>query len=179
MEIMPNYARSALSIAWIKFIMPSSSFLDLALVIGPTRTCNGSFNGACWFLSLLLSLKGFIVESLPTSKRERPETLNVALMLYSPRRSNLYALSLILARTWNGPSPLGCSLDYLQARNLSFLICTQCQSPSPKMTCPSPKMTCRQPFLALFAYCSFFFSMCTIHFHEVSSPSQPSFDRPN
>ena len=64
------------SIAWIKFIMPSSSFgpslecpalestqiswisalsaslifLDLALVIGPTGTCNGSLN-ACWFSS--------------------------------------------------------------------------------------------------------------------------------
>ena len=62
------------SITWIKFIMPSSSFglsfectvlesvqiswigplsvslifLDLALVIGPTGTYNGSFN-ACWF----------------------------------------------------------------------------------------------------------------------------------
>ena len=64
------------SIAWIKFITPSSSlgpslecpvlesvqiswigplsvsliFLDLALVIGPTGTYNGSFN-ACWFSS--------------------------------------------------------------------------------------------------------------------------------
>ena len=63
-------------IAWIKFITPSSSFrpslecpalesaqiswistssaslifLDLALVIGPTGTCNGSLN-ACWFSS--------------------------------------------------------------------------------------------------------------------------------
>ena len=66
------------SIAWIKFITPSSSFglslecpafelaqiswisplsaslifLDLALVIGPTGTCNGSLN-ACWFSSHL------------------------------------------------------------------------------------------------------------------------------
>ena len=64
------------SIAWIKFITPSSSFgpsleclalesakiswirplsaslffLDLALVIGLTGTCNGSLN-ACWFSS--------------------------------------------------------------------------------------------------------------------------------
>ena len=59
------------SIAWIKFITPSSSFgpslestqiswisplsvslifLDLALVIGPTGTWNGSLN-ACWFSS--------------------------------------------------------------------------------------------------------------------------------
>ena len=68
-----------LSIAWIKFITPSSFFgpslecpalesaqiswisslsaslifLDLALVIGPTETCNGSLN-ACWFSSIPL-----------------------------------------------------------------------------------------------------------------------------
>ena len=72
------------SIAWIKFITPSSSFgpslecpvfestqiswisplsaslifLDLALVIGPTGTCNGSLN-TCWFSSkeLIVFLK--------------------------------------------------------------------------------------------------------------------------
>jgi hypothetical protein len=25
-------------------------FLDPVIVIGPTGTCNGSSNGACWFL---------------------------------------------------------------------------------------------------------------------------------
>ena len=100
-------------IAWIKFITPSSSFrpslecpalesaqiswistssaslifLDLALVIGPTGTCNGSVN-ACWFSLFPLSSKGFVLESSPTSKGERSKTLNVALMLYSPGRSN-------------------------------------------------------------------------------------------
>ena len=133
------------SIAWIKFIMPSSSFgpslecptfesaqiswisplsaslifLDLALVIGPTGTYNGSLN-AYWFSSFPLASKGFVLESSPTSKGERLETLNVARMLYSLGRSNLYALSLILSRTWNGPSPLGCSLDCLWARKIFF-----------------------------------------------------------
>jgi hypothetical protein len=118
--------------------------LDLALVISPTGTCNGSFNvlaylessptskrkrsetlnvalmlyspgrSSLYALSLILSclrnfsyvfssfplsLKGFDLESSPTSKRKRSETLNVALMLYSPGRSSLYALSLILSRT--------------------------------------------------------------------------------
>ena len=82
---MPNQP----SIAWIKFITPSSSFgpslecpvlksaqiswisplsaslifLDLALVIGPTRTCNGSLN-ALWFSSFPV---GFlrVFEKLP------------------------------------------------------------------------------------------------------------------
>ena len=95
---------------------PIKCFFDIlgsCSSIGPTGTSNWSFNGACWFSSFLLSSKGFILKSLATSKRERSETLNVALMLYLLGRSNLYALSLILARTWNGPSPLGCSLDCL------------------------------------------------------------------
>jgi hypothetical protein len=50
------------------------------------------------FPSFPLSSNGFVLESSPTSKGERSETLNVALMLYSPRRSNLYALLLIFAR---------------------------------------------------------------------------------
>ena len=139
-------------ISWISPLSASLIFLDLALVIGLTGTCNWSLN-ALWFSSFPLSSKGFVLESSPTSKRERSETLNVALMLYSPGRSNLYALSLILSRTWNGPSPLGYSFDHLRAGNLSFLICTQTQS-------PGSKRTCRRPLLALVAYCSFFFSIC-------------------
>jgi hypothetical protein len=48
------------------------------------------------------SLKRFKLESSATSKEERSETLNVTpklLTLYSPRSSNLYALSLIHSRT--------------------------------------------------------------------------------
>ena len=133
---------------------PIKCFFDLlgsSLIIGLTGPCNGFFN-ACWFSSFPLSLKGFVLESSPTSKGE-DQTLNIALMLYSPRRSNLYALSLILSRTWNRPSPIGCSLDRLWARNLSFLICTHTQS-------PGSKSTYQRPLLALVAYCSFFFSIC-------------------
>ena len=97
-------------ISWINPLSASLIFLDLALVIGPTGTCNGFINSTCWFSSFPLSSKGFELESSPTSKGERSETLNVALMLYSPGRSSLYALSLILSRTWNGPSPRGCGM---------------------------------------------------------------------
>ena len=38
-------------ISWISPLNASLIFLDLALIIGPNRTCNGSFNGACWFSS--------------------------------------------------------------------------------------------------------------------------------
>ena len=38
-------------ISWISPLSASLIFLDLALIIGPTRTCNGPFNGACWFSS--------------------------------------------------------------------------------------------------------------------------------
>ena len=37
-------------ISWISTLSASLIFLDLALVISPARTCNGSFN-ACWFSS--------------------------------------------------------------------------------------------------------------------------------
>ena len=40
-------------ISWISPLSASLIFLDLALVIGPTRTCNGSLN-ALWFLSIIL-----------------------------------------------------------------------------------------------------------------------------
>ena len=38
-------------ISWISPLSASLIFLDLALVIGPTGTCNGSFNSTCWFSS--------------------------------------------------------------------------------------------------------------------------------
>ena len=39
-------------ISWISPLSAFLIFLDLALVIGPTRTCNGSFNSACVFSSV-------------------------------------------------------------------------------------------------------------------------------
>ena len=38
-------------ISWINPLSAALIFLDLALVIGPTGTCNGSFNSACVFSS--------------------------------------------------------------------------------------------------------------------------------
>ena len=40
-------------ISWISPLSASLIFLDLALVIGPTGICNGSFNSACWFSSFV------------------------------------------------------------------------------------------------------------------------------
>jgi hypothetical protein len=58
-----------------------------------------------WYclLILIISLfsKAFDFELSPTSKGERLETLNVALLLYSYGSSNLYALFLIHSRTLN------------------------------------------------------------------------------
>ena len=77
-----------LSIVWIKFLTPSSSFrpslrcptlelaqiswisplsasfifLDLALVIGLIRTCNGSLN-ACWFSSHSAQIESGLLDS--------------------------------------------------------------------------------------------------------------------
>jgi hypothetical protein len=46
----------------------------------------------------------------------------------------LYALSLILSKTWNGPSPLGCNFDFLWLWNHSLHMCTQTQSAGWKTT---------------------------------------------
>ena len=92
-------------IYWTSPLSASLIFFDLALVIGPTRTCNGSLN-ACWFSSFPLSSKGFTLKSSPTSKGERSKTLNVTLMLYSLGRSYLYALSLILSQGLEMDHPL-------------------------------------------------------------------------
>ena len=62
-------------------------FLALDLVIGPFGTCKGSLRlGPPWFPSFPLSLKGFDLESSPTSNGERSKTLKVAETLYSPGR---------------------------------------------------------------------------------------------
>ena len=111
-----------------------------------------------------LSSKGFIFKSSPTSKGEGSEILNVALMLYSLGRFNLYTLSLILARTWNGPSPLGCSLDRLWAGNLSFLI-----TPKPNHLVQRVLVDGLYWLWLHIAHCSFLY--VAVHFHEVSSPS--------
>jgi hypothetical protein len=50
-------------------------------------TLNGSFNVVARITSSPLSLKGFDLESLLTSNRERLETLNITLTLYSLYRS--------------------------------------------------------------------------------------------
>jgi len=55
--------------------------LTLSLVTGPTKTFDGSF-GVVWIASFLLSLKGFILKSSPTSNKDRSLTLNIALTSY-------------------------------------------------------------------------------------------------
>jgi hypothetical protein len=78
------------------FIASFNVFI-LDRVIGPFGTCNGSllvFLG--WSTSSPLSSKRFDLESKSMSNNVRSTTLKVALTPYSPGRSILYALSLIL-----------------------------------------------------------------------------------
>jgi hypothetical protein len=78
-----------------------------------------------WSTSSPLSSKGFNLESKSVSNNVRLATLKVALTPYSPGRSILYALSLILSKTWNGPSPRGCNFDFLWLGSHSLRMCTQ------------------------------------------------------
>ena len=101
-QIKPNQP----SIAWIKFITPSSSFgpslecpalestqiswinplsaslifLDLALVIGPTGICNGSLN-ALWFSSLTVYKTQHLLQELEQTRS--PITLFFTLVKFS------------------------------------------------------------------------------------------------
>ena len=100
------------AIAWDQFarISPISASLNLfarALVTGPMGTWTGSeYDSSRVVLAPLLptsssfpsSWERFVLKSSPASNGLRSETLNVALPPYSPGRSNLYALSLILSR---------------------------------------------------------------------------------
>ena len=105
---------------WIGLLRVSLNFLVQTLVTGPTRTWIGYvFHLLVVPSSFPSSWKGFVLKSSPTSKGLKSVTLKVALTLYSPSKSNLYALSLMRSRTWKGPS-LGRNLDYLCARNLTF-----------------------------------------------------------
>ena len=137
----------------IRLFSSSLNFLVRALVIGP----NGTWYLACdallvVFSSFPLSSKGFALKSLSASKGV---TLNVALTLYSPRRSNLQALSLILFTTWNGPSPRGSSFDFLCYGKRSLCICNQTKSLGSKMTFLRHLLACR-------AYCSVLLSMLSL-----------------
>ena len=108
-------------------------------VIGPFGTCNGSllvFLG--WSTSSPLSSKGFDLKSKPVSNKVRSITLNVTLTPYSTERSILYALSLIVSKTWNGSSPRVCNFYFLWLGNCSLCMCTQTQSSGWKITCLRP-----------------------------------------
>jgi hypothetical protein len=87
-----------------------------------------------WFTSSPLSSKGFDLESKSVSNNVGSATLKVALTPYSLGRSILYALSLILSKTWNGPSPRGYNFDFLWLGNRSLRMCTQTQLPGWKTT---------------------------------------------
>ena len=152
----PNKVGLGPSYIWIRYIRASSwysnepfkynvvetfktnAFNAFALdkVIGPFGTCNGSllvFLG--WSTSCPLSSKGFDLESKPVSNKVRSTTLKVTLTSYSSERLILYALSLILSKTWNGPSPRVCNFYFLWLENCSLCMCTQTQSPGWKTTC--------------------------------------------
>ena len=108
----------------MRVLSSSLKRLILARVTGPTRT---------WILSSLASFNAFLLfpssqeeftfKLSPASKRERLETLNEALTEFSPGKSNLLALSLMRARTWNGPSPWGSSFEHLCSGNRSLRMC--------------------------------------------------------
>jgi len=104
-------------------------------VIGPFGTCNRSllvFLG--WSTSSPLSLKGIDLESKLVSNKVRSATLTS----YLPERLILYALSLILSKTWNEPSLRGWYFDFLWLGNRSLCVWTQTQSPGWKTTCLNP-----------------------------------------
>ena len=64
-------------ISWISPLSASLIFLDLTLVIGPTGTCNRSFNSARWFSSKDY-LEVYIYILLPKKKKTKPETPKLA-----------------------------------------------------------------------------------------------------
>jgi len=66
----------------------SLNLLTLSLVTRSIGTSNGSFGGS-WITSFPLSSKGFDLESLPTSKKERSTILIVTLTPYLLGRSIL------------------------------------------------------------------------------------------
>ena len=124
-------------------------------VIGTFGTCNGSllvFLG--WSTSSPLYLKGFDLESKLESNKVRSATLKITLTPYLPERSILYALSLILSKTWNGPSPRDYNFDFLWLENHFLRMCTQIQS-------PGWKITCLHPLFGLEACNLFFFFICS------------------
>jgi len=147
---------------------------NLDRVIGPFGTCNGFllvFLG--WSTESPLSLKGFDLKSKHVSNKVQSTTLKVALTQYSLGRSILYALSLILSKTWNEPSSWGCNFDFFWLGNRSLRICTQTQS-------PGWKTTCLHPLFALKAYNIYFFFLFAVELsHGVVSPSLPSFHHLN
>ena len=86
-------------ISWINPLNISLIILALAIIIDPIGTCNGSCSVTYWFSSLPFSKKRFNHKSLPTSKKEKLEKLNITLTLYSPRNLNLYTMSSFHSRT--------------------------------------------------------------------------------
>lgn len=83
------FSSSSLYTIWSKSLIASLICLDLACVIGPPSICKRSLKLVLWSSSFPLSSKEFILESTPTSKRKRSNTLNVALTLYSPGKLTL------------------------------------------------------------------------------------------
>ena len=146
---------------------PIKCFFDLLGSYFSNRP-NWNMQWILWWLLLILITPPFFKRIRPQIvtyiKKRKIKNIKCSTNIILAKKSNLYSLSLILERTWNGPSPLECSLDRLWVGNLSFLICTQTQS-------LDSKMACRRPLLGLVAYCSFFFLCIAIHFHGVSSPS--------
>jgi len=104
-NLVETFKTNALNVSFNSFVLDR--------VIEPFGTCNGSllvFLG--WFTSSPLSSKGFDLESKFVSNNVRSATLKVI----------LYALSLILSKTWNEPSPRGCNFDFLLLGNRSLQV---------------------------------------------------------
>jgi hypothetical protein len=138
-------------------ISPFNAYFNafaLDLVMGPLKTCKGSLVFAGWSTSSPLSSEGFNFELKPVWNKVRSVTLKVALTPYSPRRSILYVLSLILSKTWNWPSPRGCNFDFPWLGNHSLHMCIQTPSLSWKTTCLRPLFSLKSYSLFLFSICS-------------------------
>ena len=107
-------------VSWRSPLKVSLNLLAPSLVTRPIETFNG-YLGVAWIASFPLFSEWFILESSPTSNKERSEILNVALTPYSPSRSILQALSLIISMVWKGSSLRGINFDIFCSWNISFL----------------------------------------------------------
>lgn len=84
------------------------------------------------FISLPFSWKGFVLKSKPTRNEDKLVILKGTIRLYSPCRSCLFMMSMMVERTSNGPSPKWSHFKCFCIWNLFLLLSDQLQPPGSK-----------------------------------------------